>query len=122
MRDLAAEKFLVAVEGGDRRLGALAAQRHDIGGGQPEVRCHPHLGHGHHHPLEGGIVDFAALEDLGQRMAHQFADAKLALRETGRPALGGALHRPELLCFILSGAGCARRRPHRIERIALLSP
>ena len=32
-----------------------------------------------HHALEHRIVDLALEQDVGQRMAHQFADAKLAL-------------------------------------------
>ena len=75
----------MAIEGGDQRIGALAAERNDEGGGELEVRRHAHFRHGDHHALEGRIVDLAALENLGKRVADQFADAQLALgRRAGR--------------------------------------
>jgi hypothetical protein len=80
VRDLAAEVFLVAVERNDDLVALLAAERHDIGCGKAKVRRHPHLGHRHHRRFQRRVVDLAALENFRQRMAHQFADAKLALR------------------------------------------
>ena len=44
-----------------------------------EVGRHAHFRHGDHVPVEGRIVDLAALQDVGQRVADQLADAKLAL-------------------------------------------
>ncbi len=85
----------MAVEGGDQRVGALAAERHDEDGGELEVGRHAHFGHGDHHALEGRIVDLAALEDFGEGVAHQFADAQLALgRRAGRCGLRHENSRP----------------------------
>src|SRR6478752_5288264 len=80
LRDLGAQKFLVALEGGDHLLGVAPAHRHDVDGGEPQVRAHAHFRHGDEMALDDRIVHVAAREHLGHRVAHQFADAQLALR------------------------------------------
>src|SRR6185312_406444 len=78
--DLDAQKFLVALEGGDHLLGVAPAHRHDVDGGEPQVGAHAHLRHGNEMTLDDRIVHVAAREHLGHGVAHQFANAQLALR------------------------------------------
>ena len=79
MGDVAAQEPAVALEGGEDGVGVLAAERHDEDGGELEVGRHAHFRHGDDRALQRRVVDLAALEDVGQRVADQFADAKLAL-------------------------------------------
>ena len=83
MRDLAAQEFLVALERRDNLLLVLAAERHHVDRREPQVRAHAHFRHRDHVAFDDGIVDVAARQHLGERMANQFADAQRALRGAG---------------------------------------
>ena len=73
-RDESAQFLLVAVERLDRRSGALAAERHHQNRRQLEVRRHAHGGDGQRMAIERVVAHFAAREDVGDRVADQFAD------------------------------------------------
>ena len=83
MRDLAAQKFFVALERRDDRLRVASAERHHVDGGEPQVRRHAHLRHRDHVALDHRIMDVAARQHVGKRMADQLADAKRALGGAG---------------------------------------
>ena len=83
MRDLAAQEFLVALERRDNLLLVLAAERHHVDGREPQVRAHAHFRHRDHVAFDDRIVDVAARQHLGERVANQFADAQRALRRAG---------------------------------------
>src|SRR5215217_4812573 len=55
-----------------RLLEALVAtaERHHIGGGEPQVRRHAHLRNGDDVPGQHRVLKIAARHDLGERMAH----------------------------------------------------
>ncbi len=79
MRDLAAQKALVALERREHVVLVGAAERHHVDGGEPQVRRHAHLRHGDEMGLDHRIVDAAAREDVRHRMADEFADPQLTL-------------------------------------------
>jgi hypothetical protein len=56
------------------------------------------------------IVDLAALQELGQRMAHQFADAQLPLR--GTRAFAGMALAMAFKTRWKKGRSAASRPPH----------
>ena len=79
----AAQKSLVAVQGGDDLLGILPTQRFAIDRGIAHVGRRLHLSNGDGDAIQIGIADFVAVQHLGDGMAQGFAHPKLAL---GRPA------------------------------------
>src|SRR5262249_47167894 len=81
-RDLAAQEFPVAVEGGEHLLLVAAAERHDVDGGLPQVRAHPLFRHRDQVRLDHRTVHLAAGKNFRQRVTHQLASAQLALRRT----------------------------------------
>src|SRR6185312_576720 len=83
LRDFGAHEFLVPVEGGDDVVGVAAGERHNVDGGEPQVRGHAHLRHGDEMALDHRIVHVAARQHLGDRVANELADAQLALRAAG---------------------------------------
>ena len=64
-------------------VGVASAERHHIDGRKLQVRRHPHLGHGDDMALEFGVVHATLRKNVGDRMAHGFADPQLALRAAG---------------------------------------
>src|SRR5437763_8367186 len=83
MRDLAAQKLLVTLERRDHGLGVAAAERHYINCGKFQIRRHPYLRHGDDVAFKVGVVDTTLCQNIGNCMAHQFADAQLPLRAAG---------------------------------------
>ena len=77
----------MAVEGGEHFLGVAAGERHDVDGGEPQVGGHAHFRHGNEMAFNDRIVHVAARQHVGHGVAHQFADAQLALRASGRAAV-----------------------------------
>src|SRR5450759_4630202 len=85
--NLAADEFLVALEGGDHFIRVTAGERHDVDRRQPQVGGHAHFRHGDEMALDHRVMHVAAREQLSHRMAHQFADAQLALRSASGRAV-----------------------------------
>ncbi|MEI9900668.1 MAG: hypothetical protein WDN31_11720 [Hyphomicrobium sp.] len=56
----------MTVEGGDDLVGALAAERHNVGVGELQIGGHAHFGHGDHRAVERLVLDFAAREQPGR--------------------------------------------------------
>jgi hypothetical protein len=84
VRDLAAQEFLVALERGHHLADVAAAKRHDVDGGKLQVGAHAHFRHRDQVPFQDGIVHAALGENVGDRMAHELADAQLPLRAVRR--------------------------------------
>ncbi len=59
--------------------GILGAERRHEGGRDLQIGRHAHLGDRDHRRLDQRIEDLAALQRVGQRVTHLFADAKQAL-------------------------------------------
>src|SRR5437762_2839453 len=78
-RDEAADVAAVAVEELEKLIPALSLERPHIGGRQSEIRRHHHFEHADPDRFECRIAGLPAQEDLRQRVADQFAGAKLAL-------------------------------------------
>ena len=72
-----------ALECGDHLFGVAAAERHHVDRGKPQVGGHAHFRHRDQMSFDDRIVHVAARQHLGERVAHQFADAQLALRAAG---------------------------------------
>ena len=89
----------------DQRVRVLHRERRDEHGRVLQVGRHAHLGDGDEHAVELR-ARLAAREDIGQRMAHQLADAELALRGFA----GSAGCRSEASSLCLSKQSC-RPRP-----------
>ena len=77
--DLAPDELPIAVQSLKHGFQVLAAQRHDVDRGKPQVGRHAYLGDGHDVGGEHLVVDLAARQHLGQRVANELADAQLAL-------------------------------------------
>ncbi len=80
LRDLTADVFAVARQRCEHDVRVLAAKRHDIGSGKPEIRRHPHFGDRHDMRREHVIVDLTAREHLGEFVTNEFAHPQLTLR------------------------------------------
>ena len=104
--DQRAQGLLVPVESDDRRLGVLAAERHDRDGRELQIGRHLHRRDRHHLPIEHGIDDFAALENFRHRVADRFADALETMRGAGVFGIG-TRHLRESLKY---GVAAPRRR------------
>src|ERR1051325_11720579 len=86
MCDLAAQEALVALERVDHRLIVAAAERHDVDGGELEVRRHAHLRHRDHVTLDDRIMHLAARQNVGDGVTDHLAGAQCALARSGLPA------------------------------------
>jgi hypothetical protein len=81
--DFLAQDLLVLVEGLEHRLLVSPAKRHHVGGGKLQVRRHAHFGNGDDVLRQHVILEVAAGEHLGERMAHELGHALLALGGSG---------------------------------------
>ena len=70
----------VAVQRIDHRRAVLSTKRGDEGGGYVEVGRHANLRNRDDGRLDQVVAHLSALQHVGKRMAHLFADAKHALR------------------------------------------
>ena len=59
---------------------SLRRKRHHVNGSEPQIGAHPHFGDGDQMRIDHRIMNRPARQNLGERMAHQFARAQRALR------------------------------------------
>ena len=71
------------IERREHEFGVAAAERHDVNGGEFQVRRHSHLGNGDDVAFKIGIVDATLRQNIGDRVTHGLADAQLTLRAAG---------------------------------------
>src|ERR1700722_12218353 len=124
--DLAAQPALVALERGEHFLHVAAAKRHDVDGGELEVRAQAHLRHRDEVALDHRVMHLAAREDVRDRVADDLAGAQRALGRAGsavammvachensscKRGLQAALLPPAPIDFGPMVAGGVRRRP-----------
>ena len=104
-RDLAAQELLVAFERRDNGLSVAPAERHHVDRRKAQVGGHSDFRHCDHVLFQHRIVHVAARQHVGERVADQFADAKLALRGDGRRIVAALVFghqiRPEKICFVM---------------------
>jgi len=62
----------------------MATHRDDVDGREPQIGAHAHFRNRDHVRFQHRIAHVAAHEHLGDRVAHQFADAQLTLRAAAR--------------------------------------
>ena len=80
VRDLATQKALVALERREHRIRVAPTERHQVDRGEPKVGRHLNFRHRDQVLFDDGVMHVPAREHVRERMAHEFADAQLALR------------------------------------------
>jgi hypothetical protein len=94
----------VALEGGDHILGVAATHRHHVDRGEAQISADSHFGNRDHVRFDDGIVHIATGKHFSKRVPHEFANAQLTLRASGRRlAMMFVSHR---LCPITSVSAC----------------
>lgn len=97
MRQLAAQKFLVAIERGQDLGLVRAAERHNVDRSQLKVGAHLDARHRDDVMLEHWVGDLSAGKELGGGVPDQLSDAQHALRGSSAYLVVGAGHDVEIV-------------------------